>query len=43
MPQSEIPEFLVELGREISKRGMEYQEFVEKEHEEFLKIVGKYL
>ncbi len=43
MPQSEIPEFLVELGREISKRGMEYQEFVEKEHGEFLKIVGKYL
>lgn len=43
MLESEIPQFLVELGKEISKRGMEYQEFVEKEHEEFLKIAGKYL
>lgn len=43
MLESEIPEFLVELGKEISARGMEYQEFVEKEHGEFLKIVGKYL
>ena len=43
MLESEIPQFLAELGKEISKRGMEYQEFVEKEHEEFLKIAGKYL
>ncbi len=43
MLESEIPQFLAELGREISKRGMEYQEFVEKEHEEFLKIAKKYL
>lgn len=43
MLESEIPQFLAELGKEISKRGMEYQEFVEKEHEEFLKIAKKYL
>ncbi len=43
MLESEIPQFLAELGREISKRGMEYREFVEKEHEEFLKIAKKYL
>lgn len=43
MLESEIPEFLVELGKEIARRGMEYQEFVEKHHGEFLNIVEKYL
>ena len=38
MLESQIPEFLVTLGREIASRGMSYQEFAERHHEDFLAI-----
>lgn len=43
MLESEIPEFLVELGTEIASRNMTYHQFVEKHHGDFLEIVKKYL
>ncbi len=43
MLESEIPEFLVELGTEIASRSMTYHQFVTEHHEDFLEIVKKYL
>ena len=43
MLESEIPEFLVELGTEIAARSMTYEQFVKEHHDDFLNIVKKYL
>lgn len=43
MLEAEIPEFLAELGREITARGMVYHDFIQKCHEDFLNIAGRFL
>lgn len=43
MLESEIPEFLAELGREIASRGMVYSDFIQKYPKDFLKIAGRFL
>ena len=43
MLEAEIPEFLAELGREINARGMVYNDFIQKCHEDFLNIAGRFL
>lgn len=43
MAESEIPEFLVTLGREITSRKMTYSEFVRDCHEDFLEIAAPFL
>lgn len=41
--ETEIPEFLVELGKEIASRNMTYDTFMKKHHDKFLEIVEKYI
>ena len=43
MLESQIPEFLVTLGREITSRGITYQEFITHHHDDFLRIVKPFL
>lgn len=43
MLESDIPEFLAELGNEIASRGMTYKTFVRDCHDDFLVIVKRYL
>ncbi|MCI9137362.1 MAG: nitrite/sulfite reductase [Lachnospiraceae bacterium] len=43
MLESDIPEFLAELGKEIAACGMTYETFVRKRHDDFLTIVQRYL
>lgn len=43
MLESEIPEFLVTLGREITSRGITYQEFITHHHDDFLRIAKPFL
>lgn len=43
MLESEIPDFFVELGKEIASRNMTYEQFVTKERDAFLEIVKRYI
>lgn len=43
MLESEIPEFLAELGKEIASKNMTYEQFIKEQHDTFLEIVGKYI
>lgn len=43
MLESEIPEFLVELGNKISSYGMTYEQFITEHHDQFREIVEKYI
>ncbi len=43
MLESEIPEFLAELGNEIASRNMTYEQFTAKHHDKFMEIVKKYI
>ncbi len=41
--ESEIPEFLAELGKEISSCNMTYEQFIDRHHDKFMDILGKYI
>lgn len=43
MLESEIPEFLAELGKEISSCNMTYEQFIAEHHDKFMDILGKYI
>lgn len=43
MLECEIPEFLAELGKEIAKKGMAYEQFIAEHHDKFMEIAGKYI
>lgn len=43
MLESEIPEFLAELGKEIAAQNMTYEQFIAKHHDKFMEIVKKYI
>ncbi len=43
MLESEIPEFLAELGTEIASRNMTYEQFAAKHHDKYMEIVKKYI
>ncbi|MCI8484531.1 MAG: nitrite/sulfite reductase [Lachnospiraceae bacterium] len=43
MLESDIPEFLAVLGKEIASRKMTYETFIKKHHDDFLTIAGDYL
>ncbi len=43
MLESEIPEFLAELGREIVSCGQTYEQFIKENHDKFMEIVKKYI
>lgn len=43
MLEENIPEFFVELGREVSKEGLQYMEFRKKYPDRILKIAEKYV
>ena len=43
MLESDIPEFLAELGRELMARDLIYSDFIQKYHEDFLKIANRFL
>lgn len=43
MLESEIPEFLAELGKEISSKNMTYEQYIEEYHDKFMEIVEKYI
>ncbi len=42
MLESEIPEFLAELGQAISSYGQTYSQFLTEHHDQFMEIVKKY-
>lgn len=43
MLESEIPEFLAELGKEIAAKNMTYEQFIKEHHHIFMEIVRKYI
>ncbi len=43
MLESEIPEFLAELGKEIASKNMTYEQFIAEHHDTFMEIVKKYI
>lgn len=43
MLESEVPEFLAELGKEIESHNMTYEQFIAKHHNKFMEIVKKYI
>lgn len=43
MQETDIPEFLAALGKEIASRGMEYGQFITECHEGFLEIAHRYM
>lgn len=43
MLESEIPEFLAELGKEIAAKNMTYEQFTAEQHDKFMEIVKEYI
>ncbi len=43
MLESEIPEFLAELGKEIAAKNMTYEQFTSEQHDKFMEIVKEYI
>lgn len=43
MAESDIPEFLAALGKEIASRNMTYEKFITEHHDRFLEIAGNYI
>ena len=43
MLESEIPEFLAELGKAIASCGQTYEQFIKENHDKFMEIVKKYI
>lgn len=43
MQESEIPEFLAELGKAIASKNMTYEQFIAEHHDTFMEIVKKYI
>lgn len=43
MLESDIPEFLAELGKEIASCDMTYEQFIAERHDRFVEIAGKYI
>ncbi len=43
MLESEIPEFLADLGKAIASENMDYGQFIAKHHDTFMEIAGKYI
>ena len=42
MQESEIPEFLVELGKEVASQNMTYDQFILEHHDKFMEIADQY-